>query len=73
MPKEKKAIDCKWMYKKKESSLKAHKVKYKARLIAKEFFQKKGIDFNEILVFVIKMNSMHILFSMVTLFDLKLE
>lgn len=45
-PQGKNPIGVKWMYKVKANP-KGEVVKHKARLIAKEFFQKKGIDFEE--------------------------
>lgn len=39
----KKVLDCKWVYKIKDDPT------YKARLVAKEFLQEKGLDCNETL------------------------
>jgi len=37
--KEKKAIDCKWVYAKKQGSLKEDTVRYKVKLVAKGYTQ----------------------------------
>ena len=39
LPKEKKAIGCKWVYTKKQESLKDDNVRYKTRLVAKSYAQ----------------------------------
>ena len=39
LPKEKKAIGCKWVYAKKHGSLKYDTVRYKVRLVAKGYVQ----------------------------------
>ena len=48
LPNGAKAIGCKWVFKTKKNSL-GNIERYKARLIAKGFTQKEGIDFKEIL------------------------
>lgn len=54
LPEDKKAIGCKWVYRKKEVSSIREPIKYKARLIAKEFAQKKEVDFDEIFSLVVR-------------------
>ncbi len=46
LPKDRKAIGCKWVFKIKQNA-DGSIAKYKARLVAKGFTQKQGIDFNE--------------------------
>ena len=41
------------------------KKRFKARLVVKEFAQKKGIDFDEMFSVVVKMTSIHIVLSYV--------
>jgi len=48
LPKEKKAIGYKWVYAKKHGSLKDDTVRYKVRLVAKGYTQRKDIDYNEV-------------------------
>ena len=48
LPKGKKAIGCKWIFRKKEALSKKEGEKFKARLVAKGYSQREGIDYNEI-------------------------
>ncbi|KAH9666232.1 hypothetical protein KPL70_020569 [Citrus sinensis] len=47
LPKEKKAIGCKWVYAKKEGFPCKNEIRYKARLVANGYAQKEGINYNE--------------------------
>ena len=53
-PKDPKIIGSKWTYRKKENKNEKVAPTYKARLVAKEFSQKEGIDYNEIFFLVVK-------------------
>ena len=55
LPKGKKVLKNKWVFKLKKDGDKL--VKYKARLVVKGFSQKQGIDFDEIFSLVVKMSS----------------
>ena len=46
LPKEKKAIQCKWVYAKKEGFPHKNEIQYKGRFIVKGYAQKEGIDYN---------------------------
>ena len=54
LPKCKKALRNKWVFKQKKDSEKL--VKYKARLVVKGFSQKHGIDLDEIFSPIVKMS-----------------
>ena len=43
--KDKKLVDCKWIYKKKEAIPGVKKARYKAKLVARGFTQKQGVDY----------------------------
>ena len=55
LPKSKKILKNKWVFKLKKDGDKL--VRYKARLVVKGFNQKQGIDFDEIFSLVVKMSS----------------
>ena len=48
LPKWKRAIGSKWVYKKKEAVSKNEGEKFKAHLVAKGYSQKHGVDYDEI-------------------------
>lgn len=67
----KKVLKNKWVFKYKKNGEKI--MKYKARLVVKEFNQKKSIDFDEIFSPVVKMKSIRQVLDLATNFDLKTE
>ena len=70
-PKRIKAIGCKWIYKKKRGA--DRKVKtFKAKLLAKGFTQKEGIDYEETFSLVVMLKSIRILLSIASHFDYKI-
>nr|KYP46595.1 Retrovirus-related Pol polyprotein from transposon TNT 1-94 [Cajanus cajan] len=66
-------VSCKWLFKKKERIPRIEPERFKARLVARGFTQKKGIDFNEVLFPVVKHRSIILILSMVAQLDLELE
>jgi hypothetical protein len=72
LPKGKKALKNKWVYRVKAEEHSSHP-RYKARLVVKGFSQKKGIDFDEIFSPVVKMTSIRIVLGMAATMDLKIE
>ena len=72
LPKGRKALRNKWVFKlKKDSDGKL--LKYKARLVVKGFGQKKGINFDEIFSPVVKMSSIRVVLGLTASLDLELE
>ena len=71
LPAGKRALQNKWVYRMKEED--GGKTRYKARLVVKGFAQKKGIDFDEIFLLVVKMTSIRNILSLVAVEDLHLE
>jgi transposase InsO family protein len=71
-PKGRKIVTCKWIFKKKEENS-GEGVRYKARLVARGFTQKEGVDYNEIFSPVVRHTSIRVLLAMVAQQDLELE
>lgn len=63
-----KAIGCKWVYKRKRG-VDGKVSTFKARLVAKEFTRKKGIDYEETFSPVAMLKSIRILLSIAAHFD----
>ncbi|KAL0442104.1 UNVERIFIED_CONTAM: Retrovirus-related Pol polyprotein from transposon TNT 1-94 [Sesamum radiatum] len=66
-----KAIGCKWVFKTKKDSI-GNIERYKARLVAKEFTQREGIDYTETFSPIFKKNSLHTIMALVAHFDMDL-
>ena len=72
LPEAAKPIGYKWIFKTKRDS-KGDVKKYKARLVAKDFTQKEGIDYKETLSSVSSKDSFRIIMALVAHFDLELH
>ena len=71
LPKGKKVLKNKWVFKLKKDGDKL--VKYKVRLVVKGFNRKQEIDFDEIFSLVVKMSSIRVVLRLVASLDLELE
>ncbi|KAL1197961.1 Retrovirus-related Pol polyprotein from transposon TNT 1-94 [Cardamine amara subsp. amara] len=72
-PQGRKIVTCKWIFKKKEGISMAEGVKYKARVVARGFSQREGVDYNEISSPVVRHTSIRAMLAAVAHQDLELE
>jgi hypothetical protein len=72
LPKGRKAIGNKWVYKIKRDG-NDQVERYRARLVVKGYAQKEGIDFNEIFSPVVRLTTIRVVLAMCAAFDLHLE
>jgi hypothetical protein len=63
LPQDHYAITLKWVYKLKRNEV-GEIVKHKARLVAREFVQQEGIDFDEVFALVARMESVRLLLTL---------
>ena len=68
----KKAIPCKWVYKRKRDSM-GHVQRFKARLVAKGFYQVFGQDYTDTYSPVTRLTSMRIIYALSVLLNMKLH
>ena len=57
LPKGKKVVRCKWVFKRKEGTPRVKEARYKARLVAKGYSQVPSVDFTDVFSSVIKHSS----------------
>ena len=68
-----KTVSCKWIFKVKEDISDAEPSRFKARLVARGFTQREGIDFHEIFSPVVKHASIRVILALVAIQDMYLE
>ncbi|KAG8474935.1 hypothetical protein CXB51_031652 [Gossypium anomalum] len=73
LPKGKKVVRCKWVFKKKEGTLGVEEPKYKARLVAKGYSQIPRVDFTDVFSPVVKHSSIRVSLGIVAVDNLELE
>jgi hypothetical protein len=73
LPKKKKTINCKWIFKRKKGLSPSEPPKYKTRLVAKGYSQIPGVDYNDVFSPVVKHSSIRTFLSIVASHDLELE
>ena len=73
LPKQKKAVRCKWIFKRKKGLSPNEPPRFKARLVAKGFSQIPGVDYNDVFSPVVKHSSIRTFFSIVAMHDLEVE
>ncbi|CAM8982734.1 unnamed protein product [Rhodiola kirilowii] len=72
-PKGVKVVGGKWIFRIKEGIPRVEKPRYKARLVARGYSQREGVDFNEIYAPVVKHRSIRVVLSLVAHNNLELE
>ena len=72
-PKDQKTIGCRWIFKRKSGIVGVEDPRFKAKLIAKGYSQKEGIDYKEIFSPIVKHVSIRYMLSVVAHFDLELQ
>ena len=72
-PAKQKVVGCKWILKRKLEETGMDSYIYKARLVARGFTQREGIDYNEIFSPVVKHTSIRIILALVAVHNLELE
>jgi hypothetical protein len=72
IPKEAKTVGCKWVYKIKRDS-KGNIDRFKTRLVAKDFTQREGIDYNETFSPISSKDYFKIIMALVTHYNLELN
>ena len=73
LPKGKRVVRCKWVFKRKEGIPGVEEPRFKARLVAKGYSQIPGVDFNDVFSPVVKHSSIRALLGIVAMHDLELE
>ena len=73
LPKGKKVIYCKWVFKKKEGIAGIENARYKARIISKAYNEIPSVDFAYVLSQVVKHSSIRALLGIVVFHDYELE
>ena len=69
----KKAIGCKWVYKKKLAVSEKERKKFKARLVAKGYSQQKEIEYDGIFFLVVRHTFIRAVLALVASWDMHLE
>ena len=73
LPKKKKAVCCKWVFKRNKGIPRFEEARYKARLVAKGYNQILGVDFTYVFSQVVKHSSIRTLLSTMAMHDFELE
>jgi len=72
-PKDQKIIGCKWIFKRKPGIPGVEPPIFKARVVAKGYSQRKGIDYHEVFSPMVKHTSIRLVLALVALYDLELK
>ena len=67
LPKHKKDVRCKWIFKRKEGLSPSEPPRFKTRLVAKDFSQIRGVDYNDVFSLVVKHSLIRTFFGIVAM------
>jgi hypothetical protein len=73
LPKQKTAVRCKWIFKRKKGLSPNEPPRFKARLVAKGFSQIPSVDYTDVFSLVVKHTSTRAFFGIIAMHDLELE
>ncbi|KAH9648891.1 hypothetical protein KPL70_025781 [Citrus sinensis] len=73
IPKNRRIVGCKWIYRIKEGMIAAEPRRFKARLVAKGYTQMEGVDFKEVFSPVVRHASIRVLMAITATQNLELE
>ena len=73
LPKGKKVVCCKWVFKKKEGTLGVKEPRYKVRLVTKGYNLVRGVYFTNMFSSVVKHSSIRTLLGILAIHDLDLK
>ncbi|KAK9217525.1 hypothetical protein WN943_006152 [Citrus x changshan-huyou] len=69
----KRVVGCKWIFKVKEGLTGSEPKRFKARLLAKGYAQKEGVDFKEVFSLVVKHASIRVILPLTAIQDMELD
>lgn len=73
LPSGRRDVTYKWVFKIKVEASSAERVKYKARIVARGFSQREGVDYNEMFSLVVRNTFIRVLLALVARQDLELK
>uniref|UniRef100_A0A0D2ZRS5 Reverse transcriptase Ty1/copia-type domain-containing protein n=1 Tax=Brassica oleracea var. oleracea TaxID=109376 RepID=A0A0D2ZRS5_BRAOL len=73
LPSGRRDVTYKWVFKIKVEASSAERVKYKARIVARGFSQREGVDYNEMFSLVVRDTFIRVLLALVVRQDLELK
>lgn len=72
-PANRRLVGCKWIFKVKEGLTRPKPKRFNARLIAKRYIQKEGVDFKEVFSPIVRHASIRVILALTIVEDMKLD